>query len=586
MINKKISRESSSTFATFAKNEPKVAAYLGYSDLCEFRKFRFCGPVLHWYTVFSKNINNRPSSYAFQLLCDLSAISDKFGSDAETLLQKYPIVPNTTNRVERQQNKGNYDYIYAGIIFHLANDIEKVNTDGTLLIQARDQDAVKAFEEMVQVTIPLFEPHSIVPPVLGPRADLEEDVMEKYSRAYTVLKSLQTITAQSKWIASFASKPDPFQSVKIGSDVLPTWMQPQTAEEQANVLLQEKSPLATKTFTMQFDRSVKSKFEADLCEHEESHIIYNSLIMPPASVKPNRDPRLYPLGSMWRDTLRYQLNFAALQIDFLRISVKCALTPGTAASIPVRSIVVFDSVNMGAASPWTDVQAFLKTPEIISFVFTYTLRVVEAEEDDYEYEYEGPPLGVHDVIQITPDDDIGPRGVVQSTAEAQSSISGPPPADENAQDDEAVRRLEKFLSTGGISAKKHVITVDSLFKAGKDAECLTYHSGYNVRSPQGLLDWQHWVIDQICGNMPKPTKEKSLLRLPKKLQIELQDIRTDTTLAVQNIDVSNMQRVSLHTSLDGSKLIQRAAGHYINHASILRRSAGVHGDRRPDGASA
>ena len=36
----------------FWKNEPKAAAYLGYSDVREFRKFRFSWLVLEWYILY------------------------------------------------------------------------------------------------------------------------------------------------------------------------------------------------------------------------------------------------------------------------------------------------------------------------------------------------------------------------------------------------------------------------------------------------------------------------------------------------------------------------------------------------------
>lgn len=45
------------------------------------------------------------------------------------------------------------------------------------------------------------------------------------------------------------------------------------------------------------------------------HIKFEDLSLPdPVTV--DRDPREYPLGEMWRDTLWRQLKFELLQVDF------------------------------------------------------------------------------------------------------------------------------------------------------------------------------------------------------------------------------------------------------------------------------
>jgi hypothetical protein len=123
-IDTKLQHEDSGSYAKFFKNETKTAAYLGFVDLAEFRKFRFCTPVLEAYLVFHENCQNRTPKSAIQLLRDIGHIDGEFGTSLDTLLQKYPIIDETKDRGNRKQNTKNRDNIYAGIIYHLTHKLE------------------------------------------------------------------------------------------------------------------------------------------------------------------------------------------------------------------------------------------------------------------------------------------------------------------------------------------------------------------------------------------------------------------------------------------------------------------------------
>ena len=70
-----------------------------------------------------------------------------------------------------------------------------------------------------------------------------------------------------------------------------------------------------------------------------------------------------------------------------------------------------------------------------------------------------------------------------------------------------------------------------LFKKPQEAELLDFHSGYDVGTPKGLLDFQHWALNQVCGKMPRIKREPHTLKLSKTTRNELIDLQENTTFA-------------------------------------------------------
>lgn len=149
-------------------------------------------------------------------------------------------------------------------------------------------------------------------------------MLERYSRINAILKSLQTALAPSKWKDTFVTnRSGPYSSTKITMDMSPSWMQP---ENQTDVLVDlvatpQRPRFAKKEFNLRLDRSTKTKIGKEFEDHVRNHIEYNSLRLPDDPVQPNRDPRIYPNSAMWRDTIRRQLDFPKLCVDFLAIEV-------------------------------------------------------------------------------------------------------------------------------------------------------------------------------------------------------------------------------------------------------------------------
>lgn len=67
-------------------------------------------------------------------------------------------------------------------------------------------------------------------------------------------------------------------------------------------------------------RSRQTKFEKDLGLHEKI-INYEGLYLLKTETTLRRDPQEYPGGEIWRDSIRLQLRFEELSMDFLTIAL-------------------------------------------------------------------------------------------------------------------------------------------------------------------------------------------------------------------------------------------------------------------------
>ena len=98
---------------------------------------------------------------------------------------------------------------------------------------------------------------------------------------------------------------------------------------------------------------------------------------------------------MFRDTLRRQLRFATLRVDFRSIVVQDQQPQMCVYSLSQPEITL----------PWSTVTEYLKTVEKV--IFDYTLQAVETDEDEYEYEYDGPLLALVNKLVVTATNDVG-----------------------------------------------------------------------------------------------------------------------------------------------------------------------------------
>lgn len=121
------------SFLDVHASEPRCAAYLGYKDLAEFRKFLVSHHFLTFYLFYVDNVASkmasRSSKVALEILRDLRDTDINFPADLNHAIAKYPIVSvakgkhasrDDQERAKQKQNEKNANYILATILYRAA----------------------------------------------------------------------------------------------------------------------------------------------------------------------------------------------------------------------------------------------------------------------------------------------------------------------------------------------------------------------------------------------------------------------------------------------------------------------------------
>ena len=154
---------------------------------------------------------------------------------------------------------------------------------------------------------------------MGPLED--EAPLERYNRVNTLLKSLQCALAVSKWRPAFKEGRDPFPNTTIGASSILVWMRSLSSGIVIPATIPVQKATAAKSVELRLNRNNLTKWEKVLAQHEIGFIRFEGFSLP-STCQAERNPRVYPDGGMWRDTIRRQLNFAKLRVNFLTMTLK------------------------------------------------------------------------------------------------------------------------------------------------------------------------------------------------------------------------------------------------------------------------
>lgn len=105
-----------------------------------------------------------------------------------------------------------------------------------------------------------------------------------------------------------------------------TWL-----ESEAEVFLGGGWPMFLLSFSLsslelRLNRSIDIKWNRELNQHEKDFVILNGLTPPSITKVVLKNPRIYPNGPTERDTVRRQLRFWQLHVDFLALTTVASLT--------------------------------------------------------------------------------------------------------------------------------------------------------------------------------------------------------------------------------------------------------------------
>ena len=563
------------TWPNFWRIEPKVAAYLGYHDLGEFRKFRFSTPVLKWYMVFHRFCRKRLFKNALKQLRDMENLNEAFPVQPEHLLEKYPVISLET-RDNKEMNNDFRDYIYAGLIYRLTCEIESLSTPPIQPLDPRvHRDFSYQFEKMINdegsisdFRMPSFNVEAVILPILGPLPEVNESILEKYSRANMIMKSLQYQLAPTKWAETMKNKENAYSVMRIDPAMIPSWMRPAEEQAESQTIMKKSLPPPTavkpwKQYILQHDRQRKTHTNAEIEFHLINHIQFKNMKLPDV-VQINRDPCEYPMGEMWRDAIRRQLKFEALRVDFQTMKL-------TNNFISSQETLIYDVDNPEWVADWDTVRfEFKRSDSPVTIV--YTLIIVP--EGEYDLEYHGPVLALANDIILTEDQDVDVAP--QSFSEYESheerpletvQIKNPEPdqpmisgvealtAGLKASDQPVISGVEAL--TAGLEAYLKRLLTDSfhisrmkpipqaLFLESEREEMLLYHNNIDVTTPEGLRKWQHLVLTKACGQVPKLITKGNKLALSSSVEKEVANHEKATRESLLSIEVCTSFQIDL-----------------------------------------
>ena len=190
--------------------------------------------------------------------------------------------------------------------------------------------------------------------------------------------------------------------------------------------------------TLSWDRKKKTKHTDRLNTHITDFVEFEEFQLPEENEPCAKDPRVYPTGEMWRDTVRRQLRFEALRLDLVTMRL-CSPDP----SRELQTLLVY---GHGSPAPWDEVNALLCRSNLEA-TFTYTLRALE-EDEELELEHQGPPLALIQDIRLGADNDVelqpqaapGRRSMSVASVPQTDQI-GQPQGETRGIDDLANRRI-------------------------------------------------------------------------------------------------------------------------------------------------
>lgn len=118
-------RSDIATFLSCYDSEPRVAAYLGYRDVAEYRKCIFSFHVIEYFNVYFKHCTGRTGKVALELIRDLPNLESLLPNTLAEAVTKYTVPSKATSAEQRKLEDGtNVNYPMATILYRLAHTLK------------------------------------------------------------------------------------------------------------------------------------------------------------------------------------------------------------------------------------------------------------------------------------------------------------------------------------------------------------------------------------------------------------------------------------------------------------------------------
>lgn len=441
---------------------PLTAAYLGYDDLGQLRRFQTTHCFLEQYINFhDQQYHGFKGTFVFKIL-------DAPESDLRESFMDASANPSANDDSHATRNAR-----IANTIWTLVHECGAGAFDQDQQRQMGQQFTAK-FSGKV---LPSVGTENLVRPVLERPTD--QSPLEKYNRAYELLRNFTTVL--NKW-TSWAT--DPFKHCAVSADLIPPFMRNQRDHEPTPEFNLAMQPTA-KSF------SITWRLKLDVRDNLEERLGPGGK-MPPGTMSAP-DPRQISRLE-WMDKVKRLFEFESLKLQFQTLDFVYVHKNDD------------NFLNLIEGSDWSQLQAICnKTSDVSGEMFRFTTR--DVQEGEVLFQYDGVPTQLADFVEMR--DKIP---VIRTLEDPKPNGPHSPPAGTPNPSLTAQKTANAFIKAYLAPAITSENTRDPTAGPGMPkpqryygsrlTEVRKEHDGYNILNNKELRQWQSKVIVECAGNTP------------------------------------------------------------------------------------
>lgn len=347
-------------------------------------------------------------------------------------------------------------------------------------------------------------------PELGPLVDTGENELESYNRCWEVLRYIAGGFYKQNWKNRFATSEAVNRGTFVNLSHAPSWMQPASQEVHSGLASVSKSFPADSwspiTVHVRWIHRLKDRhYQNTVSALEEAKPRGETI--PLTRFKFPWDPRIFNTVQQFRDYIRQSMNCSSLGLDLQSISVKYHCEGDDPDNIM--------EVN-GFSQDWKELKEIFHDPKHAQFVLEVCLKPFDTNDPTYSlYEDVGNPIDKNTCLAIAKSlkeifgNDKENESILGISAELGETVPKQKctPVPEKSADLEGIIQFaQSEVGKDGYGATPRQFET-------KEKQ-IAFYNGYDVDTPEGRLDWQYSLINNIA-----PRKENAIStdKLPSDL---------------------------------------------------------------------
>jgi hypothetical protein len=189
--------------------------------------------------------------------------------------------------------------------------------------------------------------------------------------------------------------------------------------------------------------------------------------------------------------------------------------------------ILYNAIKSKIVKIWQEIQNHFNNSTNIHIIY-YILQMIDTNEN-YSYEYEDSSLTLIDDVQLKANKNSKIKQNVSIDTITEKKMSSFIIFDSTISN-----QLKNILK----NIAKSNVESEHFYQKNDENAMMKYHNDYDVRKSKNLFKWQRWVLNQICDQMSRSEKDKSILNLSKKMKRKIEKIQFDQQLTALFIDVN------------------------------------------------